>query len=160
MGNSFQMNMFEEYALLVSAIALSISLINLILYYKQIRRTTVASIKHELTNLPPYGSTEDTTTITVKNVGNSIAEIRDSCLFFSWNEDLTFELDYGCGENEIYQLFPNEEKTFHKKLQEPPSHVPEKGYHTITIVTNYDKYTKIDEFPIRARKKGFFISSK
>ena len=137
--------MFEEYALLISAIALVVSLVNLSLYYKQIKKTTAAAIKHELTNFPPYRSKEEETKIKIENLGNAVADIEATYLTFSWNEDLVLDLDYGCEEDEKYRLFPKEEKVFHQRLPEPA----EDGLHTITIVTEYNGYEKEDNFKIR-----------
>jgi len=143
--------MLEEYALLISAVALLVSVANFFLYYKQIKKTTGAGIQHELTNLPPYHSKEEKTTIKVKNIGNAVANIESTNLYFSWNADLILDLDYGCEEDMKYFLVPNEEKVFHQKLPEPP----ETGTCAIAIITEYDGNEKMDEFPISARKRVF-----
>jgi len=142
--------MYEQYSILISIIALVFSAFNLILYSRHIRRTTGAAIKHELTNLPPYNSVDSVTTIKVKNVGNAIANVEGTYLEFSWDKDLSIDLDYEC-EGE-YFLVPNEDKIFHKKLPDPPS-----GSHIIGIVTSYDGLERKDAFPIQVVKGAVIV---
>jgi len=125
--------MFEEYSILISAIALVISIISLTISYRQYKRTIVATIKHELRNLPPYTSNEEETTIIVKNIGNAVAKIESTHLTFSWDKNLIVNLEYGVEEG-LRRLNPDEEWVFHKRLPEPSKD----GLYTITIVTKYD----------------------
>ena len=134
--------MLLEYSDLISIISLIISMINLFLYYKYIKKTTGPAIMHIIHNLPPYSGDEETV-ITVKNVGNSTTKIDGTWLTFSWNDELIYDLDYECPEESFY-LFPNEEKTFHKRLPTPL----QQGKFIIKITTEYDKWEKTDSYPI------------
>ena len=120
---------------LISICALIISVINLIIYYRFIKRTISESIIHELKNMPPYKTEGDLSTIVVKNMGNANARIHSTCIFLDWDEDLKIQLDYECDEDEPYILSQNGEKTFYKILPSPPT----KGEHFIEICTcTYD----------------------
>ena len=138
--------MFLEYiGIIIGLIALLISIGNLVLYYKQYKRTVSAAIKHELKNLPPYKEETDFTTITVKNVGTADAKIESTYLSFSWDKDLIVDLDWEFDEYEEIVLGPNEEQTFQKRLPQPH----EKGDHVITITTEFDGWDKKDKIRIR-----------
>jgi len=110
---------------------LIISIINLIIYYRFMKRTVGESIKHELKNMPPYKSEENYSTIIVKNIGNTNARIYRTCVHFDWDEDLKIELDYECDEDKPFILRLNGEKPFHKTLPSPLT----KGEHFIEICT-------------------------
>jgi hypothetical protein len=84
-------------------------------------------------------------------LGNAVADIDSTYLTFSWNDDLRLDLDYRCGENEKYRLFPKEEENFYLRLPEPPN----EGAFAITIITIYDGYVKVEEIPVHVRR-GYF----
>ncbi len=122
---------YEGYFLFISLLSLVIAAISLNHSYRKTKRTVGDSIKHELKNMPPYESEEESSTILVKNVGNTKPRIYRTCVLFDWDPDLKIELDYECDEDRPYILPLNGEKPFHKTLPSPPT----KGEHFIEICT-------------------------
>jgi hypothetical protein len=142
-----------DYAEAVSTVALSISFINLVLYYWFFSKTAKASITSSLADLPPYKNEDQETTITIKNVGTAGTTLKEIFLTFSWDKDLKLSL-FQKQKKEKICLFPNEEMTFRKKLPKPPS---EKNEY-IKVTTRFDNWTKEEDFPIRV-SKGFVFGS-
>lgn len=139
--------MLAEVSVIISAIALVVSLYSLYLYNKQFEQTTGIAIQHQCNNLPPYHSDEDTTKIIVQNAGNAVALIESTQVYYSWNNNAIVHLDYECEEGEEYCLSPNESHTFYERLLQPPS----KGKHELIIITRYDGIRKRERFPIRVK---------
>lgn len=126
--------MYEGYFLFFTFLSLIIAVISLIFSYrneKRAKRTVGDSIKHELINLPPYESEGDTSTIIVKNVGNTMVKPLRTCVLFDWNEDLKIEHEYEGDEDVPFILPLNREETFKTILPLPPS----KGEYHIEVCT-------------------------
>jgi hypothetical protein len=106
--------MFDDYSLIISIIALGISIISLWLSYSRMKKTLLPAIEHKMSDLPPYSSEEKETKIEIHNVGNCVAKIDYTWLEFSWNPDLVVHFDYridGIDYRE-FVLAPNEKKHF------------------------------------------------
>ena len=81
--------------------------------------------------MPPYESGGDTSTILVKNVGNTKARLCNTCVLFDWDEHLKIDIDHGIDEDNPVIIPLNGEISFHKTLPIPPT----KGEHFITVCT-------------------------
>jgi hypothetical protein len=139
---------------LIASISLSVSIINLVLYYRFSSKSNKPAINHFLKNLPPYSSPKETTEIRIKNEGTAEARIRWIVASFSWDKDLQVVLfdDVELEKKDFLSIAPNEELKYYKTLPEPPS--GERQH--LTIKTVYDNREKEDVFELGIRMQKSF----
>ena len=115
-------------SIVLSIIALTISIIHLAIEYLSKLRTEFPTIKISANDLPPYNNNEAKTLIKIQNIGTSIAKNLDLFIDYSYTEGET----YIPLEDDFLTLNETIEKRV--RLIEPPS-----GTHEVKFIVTIGK---------------------